>query len=193
MTQSLKFYPVSVVLAMVGLFFASINIACSDNSPQQALAAKFGASVKPEKAVKPWQLEGDFDGDKKPDTLFVVKTSGLVGDLPPAIRAANIFDGKLLSKSHSLVRKDNISLAITMSNKKAVGYLIVDTNHPSILAEMFAGGLTVLGKKETEQVKKDYELKSKGNLIVIPTGAGIDTYLFWNGERFEYYEPEEMP
>jgi len=89
--------------------------------------------------------------------------------------------------------KDNLSLAITISSKKALGYLIVDSNHPSILGELFAGGLTMLGKKETEQIKKDYELKSKGNLLVIPTGAGIDTYLFWNGERFEYYEPDEMP
>ncbi|GGB22173.1 hypothetical protein GCM10007414_39450 [Agarivorans gilvus] len=30
-------------------------------------------------------------------------------------------------------------------------------------------------------------------VIVFPTDAGIDTYLYWNGEKLELYVPEETP
>ncbi|GGB21805.1 hypothetical protein [Agarivorans gilvus] len=30
-------------------------------------------------------------------------------------------------------------------------------------------------------------------VVVVPTDAGIDTYLYWNGEKFELYAPEETP
>ena len=30
-------------------------------------------------------------------------------------------------------------------------------------------------------------------VIVVPTEAGIDTYLYWDGEKFALYAPEETP
>lgn len=40
-----------------------------------------------------------------------------------------------------------------------------------------------------------YELVSDPNqiLVVIPTEAGIDTYLYWTGERYQLFYPPEEP
>ncbi|OZT82410.1 hypothetical protein CIK04_23870, partial [Vibrio sp. 03_296] len=40
-----------------------------------------------------------------------------------------------------------------------------------------------------------YDLVSDPNqmLVVIPTEAGIDTYLYWTGERYQLFYPPEEP
>jgi len=36
-------------------------------------------------------------------------------------------------------------------------------------------------------------VKVKGDLVIIPTEAGIDTYIYWDRNEYKLYEPEEMP
>jgi len=47
---------------------------------------------------------------------------------------------------------------------------------------------------------KDYKshsvmlpIKSSGDLIIIPTEAGIDTYVYWDKNEYKLLEPEEIP
>jgi hypothetical protein len=34
---------------------------------------------------------------------------------------------------------------------------------------------------------------AKGDIIILPTGAGIDTYIYYDGQRYHLYEPLEIP
>lgn len=47
---------------------------------------------------------------------------------------------------------------------------------------------------------KDYKdnvlylpIKLQSDLIIIPTEAGIDTYIYWDQERYQLFEPDEIP
>lgn len=155
----------------------------------------FGKNVSIEKNIRPLYLAGDFDGDKKMDYVFAVKTKGMVRDLPATVQARNIATYKQLPPSYSLLMKDRlaISLAIILSSQKPKALLLVDSSHPTLFNQAYSDGLAMLYGEKAVTVIKDYKLKAKGVIVVIPTAAGIDTYLYWDGKKFEHYWPEEIP
>lgn len=36
-------------------------------------------------------------------------------------------------------------------------------------------------------------VKTKSDLIILPTESGIDTYIYWNKNTYQLFEPEEIP
>ena len=38
-----------------------------------------------------------------------------------------------------------------------------------------------------------FPIKTKNDLIILPTEAGIDTYIYWDKDTYKLFEPEEAP
>ena len=78
-----------------------------------------------------------------------------------------------------------------VSNETHV-YALLDTNG---VLETSSFQLLTTSKKD-----KDYAshasmlpIKTKNDLIILPTEAGIDTYVYWDKDTYTLFEPEEMP
>lgn len=74
-------------------------------------------------------------------------------------------------------------------------FVVHDPDPISILDTEAATELLVTSQAalaEEEGVSEIIE-RARGDVIVVPTEAGIDTYLYWDGQTYRAYEPLEMP
>jgi hypothetical protein len=144
------------------------------------------------KQIKPSHLTGDFNGDGNDDDVYIVHARGSVSQLASEMKIIDLYEGEMLSKHFNLDPK-KISLALLHSNKDDMAFLIYDTNQISVLDGLFSMELMVTKKAEASELEAEYGIHPVGDVIVIPTQAGIDTYLFWNGSSYQYYFPNEIP
>ena len=49
------------------------------------------------------------------------------------------------------------------------------------------------GDKDYKQHQAMLPVKSSGDILVLPTEAGIDTYVYWDKDRYKLHVPEEVP
>lgn len=183
------------VIALLLSLLASDPVVAGKMKPDDVIRNFFGKTVHAEKKIKRFVLYGDLDGDKKTDYVYAVRTRGYVRDLRAAVQARDLASYKRLTSSHKLLMKDPlaISLAIILSSQKPKTILLVDNNSPTIFSQTWHDGLILISGKKAAAVTKEYRLKARGSVIVVPTAAGIDTYLYWDGKKFEHYWPEEIP
>ena len=50
-----------------------------------------------------------------------------------------------------------------------------------------------VGDKEYKNHISYLPIKLKSDLIIVPTEAGIDTYIYWDKNAYKLFEPEEIP
>jgi hypothetical protein len=142
-------------------------------------------------------FKGDLNGDGIEDSLYVVDASAFSKDIPAGVNT--IYPWKYYgegSVSESVKLKSKIGFFIQLGSRmqKQANYFIADVNSPSVLdtdaaMELTLNKVSALEPDEAEHLKK----YAKGDLIVIPTEAGIDTYLYWTADTFSVYEPLAMP
>lgn len=73
-------------------------------------------------------------------------------------------------------------------------FLIYDINDTSVLDADAALSVKIIQHKNVDLIDEAIiSERAKGDVIVIPTEAGIDTFIFWNGLVFELYEPLDYP
>ena len=146
---------------------------------------------------QPWELsprkiQVDFDGDSIADRILVAGLKGQVADLQklnPLIHPWP-YAGKV---QQNLAHGSKRSFHIVLSANNR-GYVIRDANPISLLDTHAARELFVLtGDQSTAAGLKTQSPKPRGDLLIIPTEAGIDTYLYWDGDTFKSHEPLELP
>jgi hypothetical protein len=95
-------------------------------------------------------------------------------------------------KSHQFKTGSDNNVLVTLGNSKQ--FLMHDKNEISILDTEAAQEINVTRKSELGTLDlPELSAQAKGDVVVVPTEAGIDTYLFWNGNAFQSYEPLELP
>ncbi len=135
----------------------------------------------------------DIDGDGKPDIVERVTISkkaqppSFISLITPWIQ----YDEET-KISNSLDGGSHNNLLVTFGNSKQV--LIHDVNDVSVLDTDAAQEISIASKLSLVELElPELNKLTKGDVIVIPTEAGIDTYLYWNGSTFLSYEPAEIP
>ncbi|HTF98195.1 MAG TPA: hypothetical protein VL995_18805 [Cellvibrio sp.] len=134
----------------------------------------------------------DVDGDGKSDVVEVV-TIGNTAQLPPSINLVTPWaqndQGATVS---SVATGSHNNLLITLGNSRQ--FLIHDVNEISVLDTDAAQDISIALKPSLVELElPELHAQTKGDVIVIPTEAGIDTYLYWNGASFQVFEPLEIP
>lgn len=183
------------------IFSASISLSCNAGnevernykiadellkkyiSPKVVLGANQSSDVK----------QGDFNGDGIDDLAVVFLP------LTKLAKSANVNAVKLWDYP-SLNAKDKMhkSLAVFHGSKKGwhsddiQAYVFLD-NTGALETPSFE---LIVSKGNDKNYKENISflpIKIKTDLIIIPTEAGIDTYLYWIDASYKLYEPDEMP
>lgn len=92
----------------------------------------------------------------------------------------------------------------TNNRKNLIAILIITDNHVDIFSEWVCKSCSsalnefyhdplelIIAKKVSKILPKKIPKTQEG--IIIPTQAGIDTYLFWNGKKYELFTSDEIP
>ena len=136
----------------------------------------------------------DIDGDGKNDVVELVNISKETQSLPRVITLSTpwALTGETAEKSHQLKNGSHNNVLVTFGNSKQ--FLIHDVNAVSLLDTDAAQEINITRNSELEELDlSELSVQAKGDVIVVPTEAGIDTYLYWNGATFQSYEPLESP
>ncbi len=71
-------------------------------------------------------------------------------------------------------------------------HIIYDDETPSILDTSAIDKITTVPRSIISKEVSDLKA-AKGDVIIIPTESGIDSYLYWNGNRYQSLFPNEEP
>lgn len=143
------------------------------------------------------KFSADLNGDGLDDSIFIVDTASAKRSISPDIKVVHPWkyygDGAVPTDA-SQGSKIAFYIQINSASSKKTNYLIADLNSPSVLdtdaaSELTINKLTSIEAEDARQLKKH----ARGDVVVIPTEAGIDTYLYWNGSNFVIYEPAVEP
>lgn len=185
--------PLNRWMFAIGITLISCSAACSSPVNKDILKERFGSELIPETAIVQGSIVADLDGDSALDWLVAVKAERPLSEFPKGVRVIDIHNGRVLRAGNILRAKGDLALAVTLSSDDGISFLIVDPKEPSLMGELYSGGLGAVMGGEAVKVTEEFSLNAKGDLIIIPTGAGIDTYLYWDGHAFRYFEPDFIP
>lgn len=80
--------------------------------------------------------------------------------------------------------------------QKPEDFLLYDSNEESVLATDAATNLTsteVHALPEEGAELEELPQTFTGEVLILPTEAGVDTFVYWTGETYKVFEPLEMP
>lgn len=184
-----------ITILLIGVVSILLISACANRTEaqQEPTTAELWAYLTQLESTK--IFKGDFNGDGRTDTLAVVPTREIkVAQLPAVIHAAWPYYGEQ-STPPDLLHGGPIALVIAESypDRRRL-HIIYDPNSISILATQAAEDMFVVHAKDKQNPAwQEVNGHAKGDLLVIPTEAGIDSYLFWNGTDYRSLEVAEIP
>jgi len=137
-------------------------------------------------------LKADIDGDKKQDTVFFVLKSKFskVSALKDLEIIQPFYDE---SKKAPNINSGSKHFFYCILTSKDEPFVVQDGNEISVLDTEAAAAVVTIAKKELNQILSEYNTESVGDGIILPTEAGIDLYLIWDGKSISLVEPIEMP
>ncbi len=138
----------------------------------------------------------DFDSDGKQDHLQLVNSDSLPPSIVNDFNVIYAWPNNGEGERPALAESGPISLLITTAYKtdKQDNFLIVDPNPISILATDAAKEMFVAKRNNPDSSAwKEIGNNAVGDILVIPTETGIDSYLYWDGKRFTSLEVLEVP
>ena len=144
-------------------------------------------------------LTADLNGDNTPDQLFMVSINPSIKNsksvtLPDNVNFVQPWPAySETDKNNGIVDGSSKGLAIIHGRSKSA-YLIFDKNPISLLDTEAAKEVFIHPKSKVVELE-DEALTStaRGDIVVIPTEAGIDSYLIWNGTTYQNYEAFDIP
>ena len=130
-----------------------------------------------------------FEKKSPPDKVFLLEDYSIIDKLKekPIEESLNNIG----------VKQKNIRIGkfiyIEFSEKDSKSILLFDNSTPSVLDSTSIDKLGVIASNTSQDILSEYDLNPLGDVLVIPTEAGIDTYLFRNSSGLVYIIPEEIP
>lgn len=125
----------------------------------------------------------DVNGDGIKDNLKLIK---------------NLKKGCIVKKAFSPwtdgAEKKDITLrssAIIIATKNKM-HIIYDDETPSILETSAIDKITTVPRSIISKEVSDLKV-AKGDVVIIPTESGIDSYLYWDGIQYQTFFPNEEP
>lgn len=146
----------------------------------------------------PNTFRGDFNGDGVTDLLALVTPRANAGDLPAAVQLVRPWPLNAgVTPSDDLTRGARIGLAVVhgaTDGAPEAAFLLHDLNPISILDTDAARELFVVAHKQLDGLEEPkLAASAHGDVIVVPTEAGIDTYIYWTGSTYRLFESADLP
>lgn len=164
--------------------------AAADTSIAALLSRTFGGGVLLHDAA-PAVLRGDLNGDGAEDLVAVVVHGA--GRLAGGVTRVHPWPSDE-GATDDLAAGSRARVAVIHGGSARRAFLIHDPNPVSILDAGAAKEISILPRARLAAEGGDELAEAaRGDVVVVPTEAGIDTYLYWDGSTYQAYEPMEMP
>jgi hypothetical protein len=154
------------------------------------------ASVAAGRAVS--ELRADFNGDQIEDQLLVVTANRKVTDLPANVRVVRpwpLNEGE--SQGDNLAHGASVNLAIIhgpLTDAQPRIFVLHNDNTVSLLDAPAGQTLTTVKLNDVAKLEEpELAAVAKGDLLTVPTEAGIDTYIYWDGVTYKAFAPTTEP
>lgn len=153
----------------------------------------FSSAAQVSTDSSPYYVAGDFNGDGHDDVAVLIQPQNTIKKqlhtAPVMMSAPWIYSGQSLG---SELRK---SLAIINgggSNDPVRVFALLDS---SGVLETPSFELILIKKSDQGYAEHQAMLPegSRADLIVLPSEAGIDSYILWENNQYTVYTPEDMP
>lgn len=147
----------------------------------------FGAAVQVEMTGRPLIFEGDFNGDGNKDAMAVVRFDSKTS-FPKEVKV-------LKPWGESQLQAPPRPRALAIVHKKGTQtinqFILLGDAPDSWSREWHDMGLEILDRGKVQEALPS--VIPKGDVIQMFTQAGIDTFLYWDGETYQIFEPDEEP
>jgi hypothetical protein len=164
----------------------------SPDSVESALG--FKPELATDRAVS--ELRADFNGDGAEDRLLVVKSSSMPGEAPANIRVVRPWPLEKDESAGGLSHGASVNLVIVDGKSAAAPRAVVlhDDNSVSLLDAPAAAELKVIKRTDLGALDEPaFVQAARGDVLAVPTEAGIDTYIYWDGSTYKLYAPADAP
>lgn len=184
------------IFISIPVLLLSLSCSASINSNNSKTVIKLLNTFFPNLNVpnkKPIFKVGDFNNDGLEDIVVLFKpsskpviTSQVKVTMPWAYSSDNTTDQ--YRRSLFIFQK----VGANWFTDKPKVFVMLDT---SGVLETPSFKLIVNYKKNKDHNEHTSMLpvKSNGDLIILPTEAGIDTYIYWDENTYKFFAPEEIP
>ena len=181
----------------------SISVSCSESQDTYD-EAKSKTNINPlspeiiKKHVKKPKFSADIDGDGTTETIYLVNTQYFISlekERLPRYYPNMLYAG-MESESPQNKKNSDVGFLIHWPTQPKKPYqLIFDFDeYPMINTETAIAEMFVLTREKfTKDIDPVLQAKAKGDVFVIPTAAGIDSYFFFDREIFSWFVIPEMP
>ena len=128
----------------------------------------------------------DFDGDGIRDYLYFVRYPDNPAQALKNVKQVNLWQTDEPGQG--------AQMALLIIHGQGMQFLIHDRNTISVLDTNAARESHVLNQNAIIAAGEgELAQRAAGDIIVLPTEAGIDTYLYWDGTGYQLYEVYEIP
>jgi len=188
-------------LFVLSIISATLSLSCNASDKMEdnaglvnSLAKKLISSkVALDFSKKSEVLQGDFNGDGIDDIAAVfLPVSDIKGtDKLKVIKLWN-YPGQVSSgKQHKSIVIFHGSKSGWLSDATQ-GFVLLDTT-AALETPSFKLLISRVSDKDYRNHASYLPVKLKSDLIIVPTEAGIDTYIYWDKGSYKLFEPDEIP
>ena len=133
------------------------------------------------------QAKFDFNGDDAVDFIYYVdvvqspETLSVVNLIQPWAKMDEQKEG---AKTAVIIIHGGDLLPVIIHDKN--DFSVLDTSAMVQSDVVLKDNIGLLDEPELN-------VKAKGDIIIIPTEAGIDSYIYWNGSKYQLFESIDIP
>jgi len=168
----------------------------------EAVQRSFGNGVEVVTSFNPFQVTGDFNGDRLQDLAVVVRITGARNLMPKEVRLLNPFerDGSIHFPRPSDSR---LALAILhdWKNPAATGRFLLLGESPILILQNARatskeesdrnGLLGIRSRSSKRRAAEPFPRTAKGDVVLLGTEVGGDSLLYWNGRTYLWEDSAE--
>lgn len=194
---------------LILVFACAVSQACDSTTSvrQESSAVAVGDNDEKDHAPAlsviqkpPSTLSLDFDSDGRADRVSLVDSSTVPKPVDDQTRLQVIIESYSDAEDISHPQDGGpVSLLVNWGDKpddaEAKQYVLYDANATSVLATQSAEQLFAIPAQDISKMEGLAEMgeMAKGDVLAIPTEAGIDIFLYWDGGKFAVHQPLELP
>ncbi|MCK5232242.1 MAG: hypothetical protein KAR13_18360 [Desulfobulbaceae bacterium] len=187
-------------LLVLHVVLLSLSCNANDKSPINGATVKwlikhyFSDQARIIKNDQPYFKTGDFNGDGVEDIAILFlprtkpKTSAHIKVSTPWVYPGSR-TSKIYRKSIAIFHGDQEG---DWLSTKSRAFALVDTSG-ALETPSFELLVTRKSEKDYKNHRDMLPVNTSYDLIIIPTEAGIDTYIYWDKDNYKLFEPEEIP
>ena len=187
-------WPILTALLLLTLSCnASDTPAINAATVQQLIPHYFGKGANISDKKHPNFVSGDFNNDGTQDIAILFQPDA---SAKPNTQVKTSTPWQFPGSEKS--NKYSTSLAII--NGERDGFLSTQTKVFGLLdysGVLETPSFELILVKSTDEEYREYQAmlkdKTNGDILILPTEAGIDTYIYWNKDKYEFFVPEEVP